>query len=88
MKVTIADVARAAGVSSQTVSRVINNKPEISPETRRSVTEVIERLGYRPSSIARSLATRRTNTLGLVLSDIADKDAIYDSIKTFLGKGK
>jgi LacI family transcriptional regulator len=72
MKVTIADVARAAGVSSQTVSRVINNKSEISPETRRSVSEVIKRLGYRPSSIARSLATRRTNTLGLVLSDIAN----------------
>jgi LacI family transcriptional regulator len=72
VKVTIADVAREAGVSSQTVSRVLNNKAEIKPETRRSVIEVIERLGYRPSSIARSLATNRTYTLGLVVPDIAN----------------
>jgi len=72
VKVTIADVAREAGVSSQTVSRVLNNKAEIKPETRRSVTEVIERLGYRPSSIARSLATNRTHTFGLVVPDIAN----------------
>jgi len=70
VKVTIADVAREAGVSSQTVSRVINNKGELKPETRRSVIEVIERLGYRPSSIARSLATNRTFTLGLLVPDI------------------
>jgi LacI family transcriptional regulator len=70
VKVTIADVAREAGVSSQTVSRVINNKGELKPETRRSVIEVIERLGYRPSSIARSLATKRTHTLGLSVPDI------------------
>jgi len=72
VKVTIADVAREAGVSSQTVSRVLNNKAEIKPETRRSVIEVIERLGYRPSSIARSLATNRTHTFGLVVPDIAN----------------
>ena len=70
MKVTIADVAREAGVSSQTVSRVINNKGELKAETRRLVIEVIERLGYRPSSIARSLATNRTYTLGLSVPDI------------------
>jgi LacI family transcriptional regulator len=72
VKITIADVAREAGVSSQTVSRVINNKGEISPETRSSVTAVIERLGYRPSSIARGLATRRTYTIGLSVPDIAN----------------
>jgi LacI family transcriptional regulator len=70
VKVTIADVAREAGVSSQTVSRVINNKGELKPETRRLVIDVIERLGYRPSSIARSLATNRTFTLGLSVPDI------------------
>ncbi len=72
MKITIADVAREAGVSSQTVSRVINNKGEISSETRTSVLAVIERLGYRPSSIARSLATSRTFTIGLSVPDIAN----------------
>lgn len=71
-RVTIADVARAAGVSAQTVSRVVNGKGEISPETRQIVTEVIERLGYRPSAIARSLATNRTWTLGLLIPDIAN----------------
>lgn len=72
VKITIADVAREAGVSSQTVSRVINNKGEIRPETRSTVIAVIERLGYRPSSIARSLATNRTFTIGLLVPDIAN----------------
>ncbi|MCK4793599.1 MAG: LacI family DNA-binding transcriptional regulator [Desulfobacteraceae bacterium] len=71
-KVTISDVAKEAGVSSQTVSRVVNRKGEISPETRKHVLEVIKRLGYRPSSIARSLATNHTLTLGLVVPDIAN----------------
>lgn len=71
-RVTIADVAREAGVSTQTVSRVINNKAEISPSTRELVMEVIERLGYRPSSVARSLATNRTLAIGLVVPDIAN----------------
>jgi LacI family transcriptional regulator len=71
-RITIADVAREAGVSAQTVSRVVNDKGEISPATRQIVTDVIERLGYRPSAIARSLATNRTWTLGLVVPDIAN----------------
>jgi LacI family transcriptional regulator len=71
-RVTIADVAQAAGVSTQTVSRVINGKSELSPGTRAHVLSVIERLGYRPSSIARGLATSRTHTLGLVVPDIAN----------------
>jgi len=69
---TIADVAREAGVSRQTVSRALNNKGEISSETLRRVREVIERLDYRPSSIARGLATRHTLTIGLVVPDIAN----------------
>lgn len=69
---TIADVAREAGVSRQTVSRALNNKGEISSETLRRVREVIERLDYRPSSIARGLATHRTLTIGLIVPDIAN----------------
>jgi LacI family transcriptional regulator len=68
----MADVAREAKVSVMTVSRVVNDKGEISPATRRRVLEVIERLGYRPSAIARGLATNRTGTLGLVVPDIAN----------------
>jgi LacI family transcriptional regulator len=71
-RVTISDVAREAGVSLMTVSRVINDKGEISAATRQHVLDVIERLGYRPSSIARGLATQRTSTLGLVVPDIAN----------------
>ena len=71
-RVTINEVARAAGVSAQTVSRVLNDKGEIRPETRQLVLNVIERLGYRPSSIARGLATSRTFTIGLVVPDIAN----------------
>jgi LacI family transcriptional regulator len=65
-KVTIRDVASAAGVSRQTVSRVLNSKPDVAPETRQRVLEIIEQLGYRPSSIARSLTQGRSFTLGVV----------------------
>jgi LacI family transcriptional regulator len=70
--ITIADVAREAGVSTQTVSRVLNGKDEISPSTRESVMEVIERLGYRPNSVARSLVTNRTYAIGLTVPDICN----------------
>lgn len=70
--VTIVDVAREAGVSAQTVSRVLNNKGEVSPATRTLVLDVIGRLGYRPNSIARGLVTNRTSTFGLVVPDIAN----------------
>src|SRR5512139_1440721 len=71
-RVTMADVAREAGVSLMTVSRIVNNKGDISEATTLRVREVIERLGYRPSGIARSLATNRTRTLGLVVPDNAN----------------
>ena len=71
-RVTIDDVAKLAGVSYQTVSRVINNKPYVSPTTKQKVQEVIDETGYRPSPIARSLATARTATIGLVVPDISN----------------
>jgi LacI family transcriptional regulator len=55
-----------------TVSRVINDKGDVSAATRQHVLEVIDRLGYRPSGIARGLVTRRTGTLGLVVPDVAN----------------
>ena len=64
--VTIRQVARAARVSTQTVSRVINERPDVAPETRRRVQEVIDLLGYRPNAIARSLINQRSHTLGVV----------------------
>jgi LacI family transcriptional regulator len=70
--VTIHDVAQAAGVSVSTVSRVLNNKVDVAPETYQTVQCVIERLGYTSSLAARSLRSRRTNVIGLVLFDIVD----------------
>lgn len=71
-RVTIRDVAAAAGVSYQTVSRVINNRPDVAEETRRRVWQVIEELGYQPSAIARGLVSKRTYTLGLITADFSD----------------
>ncbi|MGJ3238575.1 MAG: LacI family DNA-binding transcriptional regulator [Anaerolineae bacterium] len=71
-RVTMRDVAKEAGVSHQTVSRVINNKGEISPETRQHVLDVIEKLNYRPSHAARSISTNKTRTIGLMVPTIAN----------------
>lgn len=69
---TMKDVARIADVSLQTVSTVVNDKPGVTDETRQRVLDVVQKLGYRPYSIARSLRTRRTRTIALVISDIAN----------------
>lgn len=69
---TMRDVAKKVGVSAQTVSAVINDKPGITDETRARVLAAIAELGYRPYSVARSLRTRRTRTIALVVSDIAN----------------
>lgn len=65
-RVTIKDVAQAAGVSTQTVSRVMNKFSYVSGETRQRVEAVVEQLGYRPSTLARSLSQQRSYTLGIV----------------------
>ena len=67
---TIYDVAGAARVSLATVSRVLNNPEKVNEETRKRVLEVIKQLGYRPNAIARGLASRKTTTVGVVVSDI------------------
>jgi LacI family transcriptional regulator len=70
--ITIKHVAEKSGVSIQTVSRVLNNRPDVSPETRKRVQEVIESLSYQPDAMARGLASKRTYTLGLIASDFTD----------------
>jgi LacI family transcriptional regulator len=65
-RVTAKDVAQAAGVSMQTVSRVVNNVSYVSEETRQRVESAIEQLSYRPSTLARSLSQQRSYTLGVV----------------------
>jgi LacI family transcriptional regulator len=71
-RVTIMHVAHEAGVSYQTVSRVVNDRPDVAPETRKRVRDVIARLEYQPHAIARSLASKRTRTLGLITADFSD----------------
>jgi len=69
---TIHDVAKRAGVGSITVSRVINNSGYISSETRERVQKAIVELGYVPNTLARSLRSRRTNTVALMVTDITN----------------
>lgn len=71
MPVTIYDVAREAGVSMATVSRVVNGNPNVKPLTRKKVLGAIERLGYRPNAVARGLASKKTTTVGVIIPDIS-----------------
>ncbi len=71
-RANIFDVARLAGVSHQTVSRVINNMTNVRPATRARVEQAIAQLQYSPSPAARALVTRRTRTIGLVTPGISD----------------
>jgi LacI family transcriptional regulator len=67
---TIVDVARAAGVSTATVSRVLNNHPQVDPRLAATVLQAVKDLGYRPSRVARSLRTRRNRVWALIIADI------------------
>lgn len=69
---TIGDVAKRAGVSKMTVSRVVNNSGYISQETRERVEQAIAELGYVPNALARSLRFKQTKTIALVLTDITN----------------
>ena len=68
-RVGVREVARAAGVSTQTVSRVINDHPGIRPETRQRVQQAMTALDYRVNNAARALGTSRTRTIGILASD-------------------
>ena len=70
--VSIVDIARLAQVSPSTVSRALQDHPRISPERRAEIQMLAERLGYRPSQVARGLVTGRTRTLGVVATDVTD----------------
>lgn len=74
---TIKDVAKEAGVSITTVSRVLNQYADVNPKTRAKVLKVIEKLGYKPNTVARSLVMNRTKTLGLVVSELTRSRNAY-----------
>ena len=69
-RATIKQVAQEAGVSTQTVSRVLNERPDVAPQTRQRVQEIINRLGYHPSAVARSLIHQRSYTLAVVTAGL------------------
>ncbi|MDO5377912.1 MAG: LacI family DNA-binding transcriptional regulator [Clostridia bacterium] len=81
MAVTIGDVAREANVSISTISRVVNGSKAVSTELRQRVDQAIEKTGYRPNVLARSLITNRTHTIGLAVSDISN------SVMAVIAKG-
>jgi DNA-binding LacI/PurR family transcriptional regulator len=66
-KTTIEDIAREAGVSAQTVSRVINNRPDVAEATRRRVQAIIKQHNYKPNAIAQGLRAQRTSMIGLII---------------------
>ncbi len=70
--VRLQDVAKKASVGVGTASRVLNNHPNVSEEKRKRVLEVMEEMGYRPNFVARSLKTKSTKTIGLILMDITN----------------
>jgi LacI family transcriptional regulator len=72
LRPTLRDVAREAGVSPITVSRVVNRERLVSPNTAAKVKEAILRLGYEPNEMARSLRERRSRTIGLMIADISN----------------
>jgi LacI family transcriptional regulator len=78
MSITIKDVAQAAGVSIQTVSNVLNRRVNVRPRTRSKVLKACEELNYTPNAIARSLVTRKSNAIGLIVTNI--RNPIYGDI--------
>lgn len=72
MPLTIRDVAKAAGVSTATVSNVLNKTGKVGPQTHRQVLLTVKRLGYFPNAHARHLASRDSRTLGIIVSDIVN----------------
>ena len=73
MSVSIKDVAKEAGVSIATVSRVLNDVDVVNEDTKKKVQDAIKKLGYRPNIVARSLKTQRTRTVGILIPDISSQ---------------
>lgn len=71
-QITIYDISRTAGVSTATVSRVLNNSPKVRPNTRKKVLEIIEDLGYTPNDAARGLGSGVSKTIGILVADLSD----------------
>lgn len=88
MPVTMKDIAKRAGVSIRTVSRVVNGQGEISEATTARIQAIIDELGYRPNQMARGLVSNRTNSLGYVVTNLLNPfyaevaEGILDALRT------
>jgi DNA-binding LacI/PurR family transcriptional regulator len=69
-KIAMKDIARMCRVSTQTISRVINKRPDVAPETRKVVEKAIAETGYQPSALARSLVQQRSYTFGVIIAGL------------------
>ena len=69
---TMRDVAKATGFSVNTVSRALSDKPDVNEETRKTIVEAATKMGYRPNKLARSLRSKKTHTIGVIVADIAN----------------
>ena len=83
MSVTIKDIAAKVGVSVVTVSRALNDKPDISKETKKFILKIAKELNYTPNSLARGLVTRRTKTVGILIPN--NLDLFYASVFQGIG---
>jgi len=83
-RTTIKDVAREVGVSINTVSRALNGKPDVSPETRRLVLKTAQRLNYMPNKLARGLRSNKTGIIGVIVADIANP--FFSAVVKGMGK--
>lgn len=70
IQVTIKDIARELGISPSTVSRALKDHPDISPETKKAVNALAEKLNYQPNIVALSLRQSKTNTIGVIIPEI------------------
>jgi DNA-binding LacI/PurR family transcriptional regulator len=90
MAVSIKDIAREANVSYSLVSRALNDSPRVNAQTKARIQRLAAEMGYLPSAVARSLVTRRTNTLGIVVTTITDlffAEVIHAIEETALNQG-
>lgn len=69
--ITIKDLAKAAGVSYATVSRALNNRSDVNPQTKAKILQLAKEMGYQPNAIARSLVNQRTNIIALIVPDVS-----------------